>query len=91
MRFMLLQSYGEVESDCAPMTEWTPADIKAHIDFQRALKDELKVAARCHRTRTHDLVTHSHNEELLEESGRELTALPHREAALLVYIKSRES
>ena len=41
MRFMLLQNYGEVESDCAPMTEWTPADIKAHIDFQRALNDEL--------------------------------------------------
>ena len=41
MRFMLLQNYGEVDSDCAPMTEWTPADIKAHIDFQRALNDEL--------------------------------------------------
>jgi hypothetical protein len=41
MRFMLLQNYGEVESDCAPMSEWTPADIKAHIDFQRALNDEL--------------------------------------------------
>jgi hypothetical protein len=27
MRFMLLQNYGEVESDCAPMTEWTPADM----------------------------------------------------------------
>ena len=41
MRFMLLQSYGEVESDCPPMSEWTPEDIKAHIDFQRALNDEL--------------------------------------------------
>ena len=41
MRFMLLQNYGEVESDCAPMTEWTPADIKAHIDFQRVLNEEL--------------------------------------------------
>jgi hypothetical protein len=41
MRFMLLQNYGKVESDCPPMTEWTPADIKAHIDFQRALNDEL--------------------------------------------------
>ncbi len=41
MRFMLLQNYGKVESDCPPMTEWTPGDIKAHIDFQRALNDEL--------------------------------------------------
>ena len=41
MRFMLLQNYGEVESDCPPMTEWTPEDIKAHIDFQHALNSEL--------------------------------------------------
>jgi hypothetical protein len=41
MRFMLLQNYGEVESGCAPMTEWTPGDIKAHIDFQHALNHEL--------------------------------------------------
>jgi hypothetical protein len=41
MRFMLLQNYGEVESGCAPMNEWDPADIKAHIDFQIALNKEL--------------------------------------------------
>jgi hypothetical protein len=41
MRFMLMQNYGEVESGCPPMTEWTPADIKAHIDFQQALNTEL--------------------------------------------------
>jgi hypothetical protein len=41
MRFMLLQNYGEVESDCAPMTEWSPQDIKAHIEFQQALNAEL--------------------------------------------------
>lgn len=41
MRFMLLQNYGAVESDCPPMTEWSPADIKAHIDFQIALNAEL--------------------------------------------------
>ncbi len=41
MRFMLLQSYGEVESDCPSMNEWSPADIKAHIDFQHALNAEL--------------------------------------------------
>ncbi len=41
MRFMLLQNYGEVESDCPPMAEWTPEDIKAHIAFQQALNTEL--------------------------------------------------
>jgi hypothetical protein len=41
MRFMLLQNYGEVESGCAPMTEWSPRDVKAHIDFQHALNQEL--------------------------------------------------
>lgn len=41
MRFMLLQSYGEVGSGCAPMSEWTPGDIKAHIDFQHTLNAEL--------------------------------------------------
>jgi hypothetical protein len=41
MRFMLLQNYGEVESDCPPMTEWTPGDVKAHIEFQQALNHEL--------------------------------------------------
>jgi hypothetical protein len=41
MRFMLLQNYGQVESDCPPMTEWTPGDIKAHIEFQQALNQEL--------------------------------------------------
>jgi hypothetical protein len=38
---MLLQNYGEAESDCAPITEWTPADIKAHVDFQHVLNHEL--------------------------------------------------
>jgi hypothetical protein len=41
MRFMLLQNYGQVESDCAPMTEWSPEDIKVHIEFQQALNAEL--------------------------------------------------
>lgn len=41
MRFMLLQNYGKVESDCPPMTEWSPADIKAHIKFQLVLNEEL--------------------------------------------------
>jgi hypothetical protein len=38
---MLLQNYGKVESDCPPMTEWTPGDIKAHIEFQVVLNQEL--------------------------------------------------
>jgi len=41
MRFMLLQNYGGVEADCAPMSEWAPEDIKAHILFQQALNQEL--------------------------------------------------
>jgi len=41
MRFLLLQNYGEVESDCPPMTEWSPGDIKAHIDFQHMMNAEL--------------------------------------------------
>jgi hypothetical protein len=41
MRFMLLQNYGEVESGCRPMTEWSPGDIKAHIEFQQVLNAEL--------------------------------------------------
>jgi hypothetical protein len=41
MRFMLLQNYGEVESGCAPMNEWAPEDIQAHIAFQQALNTEL--------------------------------------------------
>lgn len=41
MRFLLLQDYGGVESDCPPMTEWTPEDVKAHIDFQHTMNAEL--------------------------------------------------
>jgi hypothetical protein len=41
MRFMLLQNYGEVESGCLPMPEWSPEDINAHIEFQQALNAEL--------------------------------------------------
>jgi hypothetical protein len=41
MRFMLLQNYGPAESGCPPMTEWSPADVRAHIEFQQALNTEL--------------------------------------------------
>jgi hypothetical protein len=39
---MLLQAYGKVElEDCLPMTEWAPADVRAHIEFQHTLNTEL--------------------------------------------------
>ena len=42
MRYMLLQAYGAVELEgCAPMTEWAPQDVRAHIDFQNTLNAEL--------------------------------------------------
>ena len=41
MRFMLLQNYGEPGSGCAPMNEWAPEEVSAHIDFQIALNAEL--------------------------------------------------
>ena len=41
MRFMLLQNYGEVGSGCVPMSEWPPADVAAHIEFQIVLNQEL--------------------------------------------------
>jgi hypothetical protein len=42
MRYMLLQAYGGIElQDCPPMSEWDPSDVKAHIDFQKALNAEL--------------------------------------------------
>ena len=42
MRFMLLQNYGGVEADCAPMYEWTPEEVKAHIVFQQTLNQRLE-------------------------------------------------
>jgi hypothetical protein len=42
MRFMLLQNYGPCENCDVPMSRWAPADIEAHIDYQRALNDELR-------------------------------------------------
>jgi len=41
MRFMLAMNYGGVESDCPMMSEWSPEDIGAHIEFQHVLNDEL--------------------------------------------------
>jgi hypothetical protein len=41
MRFMLLQNYGGVEGDPVPMSEWSPEEVRAHIDFQQALNRQL--------------------------------------------------
>src|SRR3954468_17649118 len=40
MKFMLLQDY--YVPDVVPMSQWTPDEITAHIDFQVKLNDELR-------------------------------------------------
>ena len=40
MRYMLMMDYGG--ADCEPMNEWTPEEIKVHIEFQQALSKELQ-------------------------------------------------
>lgn len=42
MKFVLLQHYGRVEGDVPPMSEWAPADVEAHIKFQKDLNAELR-------------------------------------------------
>jgi hypothetical protein len=42
MKFMLLQDYGGVPDGTPPMSEWTPEEVQAHIDFQKDLNAELK-------------------------------------------------
>jgi len=42
MRFMLLQNYGGIEGDCAPMYEWTPEEVAAHVQFQLTLNRQLE-------------------------------------------------
>jgi hypothetical protein len=43
MRFMLLQNYAPPpgKEDMPLIYEWTPEDMRAHIDFQIALNEEL--------------------------------------------------
>jgi hypothetical protein len=41
MRFMLLQNYGGGAGCAVPMANWAPEDVQAHIDYQRALNQEL--------------------------------------------------
>ena len=40
MRFMLLQDY--FVEGVEPMSTWSPDDVKAHIDFQIGMNDELR-------------------------------------------------
>ena len=40
MKFMLLQNYA-VEG-CEPMSTWSPEEIRAHIEFQHCLNEELR-------------------------------------------------
>jgi hypothetical protein len=42
MKFMLLQAYGGVSEGVPPMSEWTPAEIEAHIQYQKDLNAELQ-------------------------------------------------
>jgi hypothetical protein len=41
MRFMLLMNYGGTGSDVPLMSDWSPADFKAHIEFQRDFDQKL--------------------------------------------------
>jgi hypothetical protein len=41
MKFMLNQHYAPIEG-VEPMSRWRPEEIKAHIDFQLRLNDELR-------------------------------------------------
>ncbi|MBF6211967.1 hypothetical protein IU433_23750 [Nocardia puris] len=41
MKYMLIKSYGPPANCDIPISEWAPEDIAAHIDFQRALGEEL--------------------------------------------------
>jgi hypothetical protein len=40
-KFLLLQNYEGGVGCEVPMSHWTPADITAHIEFQRTLNEEL--------------------------------------------------
>ncbi|MGW4325780.1 YciI family protein [Nocardia sp. NPDC004573] len=44
MRYMLLKTYGPTAHCDTPINEWSPEEIQAHIDFQRALGAQLAEA-----------------------------------------------
>jgi hypothetical protein len=41
MKFLLLQNYAGGAEVTAPMSEWTPDEIRAHIDFQLEFNRQL--------------------------------------------------
>jgi len=41
MKFLVLQNYGGGDGCTVPMSEWTPEEIRAHIDFQHEFNREL--------------------------------------------------
>jgi hypothetical protein len=41
MRFMLLQNYAAPEPGYPSMDQWSPEDVRAHIEFQHVLNAEL--------------------------------------------------
>ncbi|MFG1792463.1 YciI family protein [Nocardia sp. NPDC049149] len=41
MKYMLLKTYTTPAFCDTPIAEWSPEDIQAHIDFQRALGEQL--------------------------------------------------
>ncbi|MFF0543340.1 YciI family protein [Nocardia thailandica] len=43
-KFMLIKTYAPAANCDVPITEWAPEDIAAHIDFQRALGEQLAAA-----------------------------------------------
>ncbi|MFC4376975.1 YciI family protein [Nocardia halotolerans] len=41
MKYMLVKTYSAAANCTTPLPEWAPEDIAAHIDFQRALGEQL--------------------------------------------------
>ncbi|MFI9504972.1 YciI family protein [Nocardia sp. NPDC052566] len=44
MKYMLLKTYAPTAYCDTPIQDWTPEEIKAHIDFQRMLGEQLAAA-----------------------------------------------
>jgi hypothetical protein len=42
MKFMLLQNYAATEVVSEPMSMWSEEDVRAHIEFQHRLNEELR-------------------------------------------------
>ncbi|WP_270888862.1 YciI family protein [Pedococcus sp. 5OH_020] len=44
MKYLLAMSYAATENCDVPMTDWDPADVTAHIQFQHSLGQELQAS-----------------------------------------------